>query len=95
MRRDKGLGPATGPDSADILDNALKREGFQVARAPSPWRLSMPGDAVLIRELARGSAAAVAEHQPDASWLEDWTRARLNATRVEVGHADILALPPR
>lgn len=95
MRREKGLGPATGPDSADMLEDALRREGFDVSRAPSSWRLAAPGDSALIRELARGSAASVAELQPYASWLEDWTRARLNATRVEIGHADMLALPPR
>jgi len=94
MRADKGLGPATGPESADILENAFKREGFEATRAPSPWRLSTPREAALIGELARGSAAAVAEVEPDAPWLESWTRVRMTASRVEIGHADILALPP-
>ncbi len=94
MRTDKGLGPAAGPQAPTLLEEALTRQGYQVTRAPSFWRLSAPQDSALIRELAYGSVSAVVEALGTPDWLDDWADARSHATRVEIGHADILALPP-
>jgi len=94
MRTDKGLGPAAGADASNLLERALRREGFTVSRFATPWRLSAPSDAGLIGELAKGAATAVAATKPGAPWLADWTKARIKAGRIEIGHADILALPP-
>lgn len=87
MRRDKGLGPALGPDAAAYLVKALGREGFAVVSAPSPWILTPPRDRALIAALSDGTA--------DATGASDaWRAARLSATRVEIGHLDIWATPP-
>ncbi len=92
-RRDKGLGPATGADAADVLQRALHAVGYDVYRASTPWRLKAADDAALIGELAKGAVAAVAEIVGDTPWLQDWSEARARATTVEIGHADLLALP--
>jgi SAM-dependent methyltransferase len=93
QRRDKGFGPALGPDSAGHLAAALSRRGWQVETAPAPWRLG-PGDRPLIAALADGSAAAVAETGAlDAATRAEWHAARRAAQEVEIGHIDLLALP--
>lgn len=92
QRREKGLGPALGPDAAGHAAAALRAAGFTVLTAPSDWRLSGPADAALIAALAEGSAEAVAPAlgAPAAAWRE----ARAAAAAVTIGHVDLLALPP-
>lgn len=93
QRRDKGFGPALGPDAAAHLAAALRARGREVLLAPSPWRLG-PGDGALVAALAEGAAAAVAETGAlDPATLALWRAARAGARRVEIGHLDLLALP--
>ncbi|HEU0221666.1 MAG TPA: class I SAM-dependent methyltransferase [Paracoccaceae bacterium] len=93
QRRDKGFGPALGPDAAAHLARALARRGWLVETAPSPWRLG-PAHRSLIAALADGAAEAVAETGAlDAATLAAWHQARRQAARVEIGHTDLLALP--
>jgi hypothetical protein len=94
QRRDKGLGPALGPDAAAYLAQALRAAGFSVMTAPSDWSLSPPADAALIAALASGSAEAVAPAIGREA-AREWQRARAAATSVTVGHRDIVALPAR
>ena len=97
QRRDKGLGPALGPDAVAYLRAALEQVGFSVQVAVSPWRLG-PADQALVAELVRGSAAAVAEgYGLDAAQLQAWQEFRLAHAGYGsciVGHLDLLALPP-
>lgn len=102
QRRDKGFGPALGPEAADALAEALHETGRTLRRAPSAWRLERPRDAALIEALATGSAAAVAEimadGRPEETGLDEeifaeWAAARVAAEAVLVGHEDLLALP--
>jgi hypothetical protein len=93
QRRDKGLGPALGPDAAARIAATLARAGYSIATAPSDWRLRPPGDAALIAALARACADAVAPALGNATATE-WQRARAAATEVTIGHQDVLALPP-
>lgn len=97
QRRDKGFGPALGPDAVACMQSALERAGFSVRLASSPWRLGA-GDQTLIAELVRGIASAVADgYGLDAARLQDWQEFRLaHATDggCMVGHLDLLALPP-
>lgn len=91
QRRDKGLGPAMGPDAAAALAAALQGAGFTVHEGESAWRLEAPRDAALIAALAEGSAGAV---RPALGARADvWLAARRSAARVLIGHRDILALP--
>jgi hypothetical protein len=94
QRRDKGLGPALGPDAAAHLAAALRGAGFEVLTAPSDWHLAPPADAALIAALALGSAEAVAPALGHAAAAE-WRRSRARAASVTIGHVDVLALPPR
>jgi SAM-dependent methyltransferase len=92
QRRDKGFGPAAGPDAPDAISEAFSRAGYAVQEGDSAWRLG-PSDATLVAELAAGFADAVRETgQVDSAMIDTW-RAITRAGAV-VGHADTLALPP-
>ncbi len=93
QRRDKGLGPALGPDAHAHLADRLSKLGYEVFEGSSDWKLKQPADAALIAALADGSAAAVAE-AVGADRADDWRAARVTAHRVTIGHRDLLALPP-
>ncbi|MEO1687922.1 MAG: class I SAM-dependent methyltransferase [Pseudomonadota bacterium] len=93
MRRDKGFGPALGGDAPAALAAALGG-ARRVTAAPSPWILTEK-DRALIEALSDGAAQAVAETGAltDAR-LSGWHAARRMAARAEIGHCDLLALPP-
>lgn len=93
QRRDKGLGPALGPEAHGALARALARRGFEVAEATSDWRLRPADNAPLIAALAQGTADAV-EPRLGGGPAREWLAARRGATEVTVGHRDLLALPP-
>lgn len=90
MGRDKGFGPALGPAAGPRLAEAMAARGYRVFTAESPWRLT-PGP--LLAELARGGAAAVAGRMPAEAHAR-WTAGRAGAASAEIGHLDVLALPP-
>jgi SAM-dependent methyltransferase len=91
QRRDKGLGPAAGPDAPATLSEAFSAAGYRVTEGDSAWRLG-PGDATLIAELAGSFAAAVAETGlVNASTIATWSA--LTRAGAVVGHTDTLALP--
>lgn len=94
QRRDKGLGPALGPDATDHLRSAFEAEGYGVMTGPSDWVLSQAEDADLIAALARGSADAVAPALGRETAAE-WHARRAQATHVTIGHQDLLAVPRR
>lgn len=92
--RDKGLGPALGPQAAAILAEILRARGYRVRVERSDWQLH-PKEAALQSELATGVAAAAKDCGCDA---EGWLQARLAAiaagvSSAVVGHVDLLALP--
>ena len=92
QRRDKGLGPALGPDAHGALAGRLDAAGFTVLEGRSDWRLEAPRDAALIAALAAGTGAAVAPALGPAAG--HWAEVRAGARTVTIGHADLLALPP-
>ncbi|HEX2555184.1 MAG TPA: class I SAM-dependent methyltransferase [Microvirga sp.] len=88
---DKGFGPSAGPGATAALRAAFEARGYRVRTGDSPWRL---GDGSLLRELAKGAAAAVRETgQVPEAVIEDWLKARLAAAACTIGHTDLLALP--
>lgn len=93
QHRDKGFGPAAGPDAADALARALDRNNYRVRREASPWLLDML-DTRLMRDLATGAAGAVRETGmvPETD-VANWLAARMNAHACEIGHIDIFATP--
>jgi SAM-dependent methyltransferase len=90
QRRDKGFGPALGPDAAAALATALRRRGYAVRLAPSPWRLGTE-QAELIAALAAGIAEAAAEEE--CALAPAWGQARRAARGCIVGHIDLFAVP--
>ena len=91
QRRDKGFGPAAGPDAPDALSEAFAAAGYAVQEGDSAWRLD-GGDAALIAELAAGFADAARETgQVDAPTIAAWRT--VIRTGAVVGHTDTLALP--
>ena len=96
--RDKGMGPALGPAAGPAAERAFREAGYDTRLLPSPWRLGAD-DASLARALIDGRGAAASEQRPeDAPLIRGWAERRRAtvATRfgLEVGHVDLLALPP-
>lgn len=99
QRRDKGFGPALGPDAALYAARAFRAAGYRVHLGRSPWRLG-PESSDLQRALIDGKAQAARKTSPDeCSTIDRWARRRHqaihNATaRLRVGHLDLFAEPP-
>jgi SAM-dependent methyltransferase len=97
QRRDKGLGPALGPDAHAYLAGRLRGLGYRVFEGTSDWVLQQPGDGALIAALAEGSADVVAGTIGGvigAGRTETWRAARTGASAVTIGHRDLFAFPP-
>jgi len=95
QRRDKGFGPAAGPQAAAQLAKALEESGYSVRQSPSPWRLDVRHKE-LIDALAQGSAQAVAQTgMVRPAQIASWQSARRDAASCVVGHADIFGVPIR
>jgi hypothetical protein len=98
QRRDKGLGPALGPDAASTAEALFRQRGYRTWLVTSAWRLR-PEEVSLGQTLVDGWAGAAAEECPaDAEALRTWaTRRRADLVRgdvrLTVGHQDLLALP--
>ncbi|WP_458097012.1 class I SAM-dependent methyltransferase [Roseomonas sp. WA12] len=99
--RDKGLGgPALGPDATRFMASTFRSEGFEVATAPSPWRIGAEQTRML-SDLTRGHAGAAMRQMPRAApAVRTWSAVRLaqarrGRLRAVVGHSDLLALPPK
>lgn len=93
QRGEKSFGPALGPDGAGYLADAMKRRGYRVTTARSPWRFG-PTDAELQRALVTGIARAAGELGVESA--DAWRARRVAAAsqvRCTVGHIDVLALP--
>ncbi len=95
QRRDKGLGPALGPDASACLAERFRAQGYELVMAQSPWQLG-PQDATLVAALIEGIASAVSGRL-SAEECDQWRAFRLQHVsqgRCIVGHTDLLALPP-
>jgi SAM-dependent methyltransferase len=106
QRRDKGLGPALGPQAAFTLAQQLRERGWRVQLARSDWWVQpvqsdeVPSRAeAMQRAMATGMARAAAEQAPEeAARVRAWQERRLAQAghgALRVGHVDLLALPPR
>lgn len=91
MLRDKGFGVAAGPLAPAHLADQFRLNGYTVLEGDSPWRLER-GDRMLIEELIRGHAFAVAETGiVDMKTIEAWVKVARNC--ADVGHIDTFAMP--
>lgn len=97
QRRDKGFGPALGPEAAQALERRLQRAGYRLRTARSDWQLDETHGA-LQEALLTGQAEAAHEAAPSLD-VEGWYERRLariadGRSRVRVGHRDHLAWRP-
>lgn len=96
QRRDKGMGPALGPDAATYLQSALANAGYRVRTADSPWRLGADQQA-LVEDLIGGIRNAAGNgHGLSEAALDQWQAFRLShagSGHALIGHVDVLALP--
>jgi SAM-dependent methyltransferase len=96
QRRDKGFGPARGPDAVSYLAGLLAARNCDVTLEPADWQLG-PDDRPLLEATLEGIIRAACEVVDDVS-LERWAglrRRQLAAgdLSVTIGHLDLLALP--
>ena len=99
QRRDKGFGPALGPDAALYAARAFRTAGYPIHLGRSPWRLG-PDRADLQRALVDGKAEAARKAAPaHASAIKRWGERRYRSiaagtARLRVSHLDLFAEPP-
>lgn len=98
QRRDKGLGPALGPDAASYIKTALENVGYNVQLGDSPWQLG-PEQKALVVDLITGIRNAVANgYGLSETDLNAWQAFRLlhaDSGQGFVGHIDVLAFPDK
>jgi len=94
QQRDKGFGPALGPDATERAAARLERLGFTVVRDRSDWALGRESTA-LQQQLLAGWAAASIEIEPGAAaTIAGWWERRLahvadGRSHIVVGHEDL------
>lgn len=97
QRRDKGLGPALGPDAPRHMRDRLTALGAKVSLVPSDWQIGRDGHA-LMAGFIDGVAEAASRSTPDeraavATWrLRRQKAIGDGALSITVGHQDLLAL---
>ena len=91
QKRDKGFGPAAGPDAADALSEAFSAAGYAVQEGDSAWRLGNGRRGADRRSRRRLAEAARETGLVDAPTIAAWRT--VIHTGAVVGHADTLALP--
>ena len=95
QRRDKGFGLALGPQAAAIALQHMASAGYQTLQTRSDWIIDGAQAAEMQRAMVEGMAAAALEQEPAARGaVQLWKARRLagvGATRLRVGHVDIVA----
>ena len=98
--REKGLGRALGGAAPDALRTAFARHRYNIAEAPSPWRLLPGAQQPLALALLDGWRTALLEQAPgEHDRILRWWRHRRAGVEtgelgIEVGHIDFYAEPP-
>jgi hypothetical protein len=97
QRRDKGFGPALGPEAAAKAVAMLTAAGYTTKQERSDWELR-PDARDLQRELVNGWAIAALEMAPEKqAIIESWRSRRLahidaGRSRMLVGHVDVAGI---
>ena len=100
QRRIKGLGRALGPEAPIVARTLFMEFGYDVLLRSTPWRLSGLTDQDLTLALVRGWIESAVEVLPEnVELIHAWGNRRCEEVRgneyeLEVGHYDLLALPP-
>lgn len=99
QRRDKGFGPALGPTAPAVAERLLAGAGYRLRSAHSDWQIGADEPELLMALIAGWIEAALELEPAASSRLQGWQQARQaqiarGDLRVQVGHRDIIALPP-
>ena len=93
QHRDKGFGPAAGPDACELMAEAFRKSGFAISTGDSSWVLDAR-HSELRMALAEGTAGAVGETgRIEPAALAAWLAARRAAQSARIGHQDLWARP--
>jgi SAM-dependent methyltransferase len=97
QRRDKGFGPALGPEAPRYMQARLASLGASVILADSSWRVAGDGRDLLAAFLDGMAEAATRAAPADATAIAGWRRRRESqiangSLSLTVGHQDLLAL---
>jgi len=104
QRRDKGFGPALGPDAAKSALELFAARGIPVTSGGSDWHF-LDTEIEVQRMLVEGWASAAEQQLSDeqqsneAGMIAHWRERRLadiegGRVKIVVGHVDLFALPP-
>ena len=97
QKRDKGFGPALGPDAPSRVVDLLSAAQYQLRYEASDWHLG-EASPQLQQQLIDGWASAASEIAPDRrERLDDWRRRRhahvnSSRSRLLVGHVDVAGI---
>jgi hypothetical protein len=93
--RDKGFGPALGPQARDFALAQLAQAGYASTVARSDWHMAGEPGASMRRAMIDGIAAAALEQDPSMqARVRAWQARRtagIGHSSLLVGHVDILA----
>lgn len=94
QHRDKGFGPALGPQAPAIALQHLASAGYETRQTQTDWLIDGAGSAAMQLAVIEGTAAAALEQEPSAQGVvASWKARRVasaGATRLRVGHTDIM-----
>lgn len=97
QKRDKGFGPALGPDATERAMELLSAAGYETKQEQSDWNLTA-GTETVQRELVSGWADAASDIAPERKTaLAGWRSRRLahidqGRSRIVVGHVDVAGI---
>lgn len=100
QKRDKGFGPALGPDAGARAVQLMTAAGYTVRQQRTDWKLTADMRPMHL-ELINGWAAAASEIAPaSAESIAAWRERRIahvdaGRCRIVVGHVDVAAVPGR
>ncbi len=97
QQRDKGFGPALGPQAPAFALAQLARAGYGSTAARTDWHIAGEQASPMQRAMIDGIAAAALEQDPSTqARVRAWQARRtagIDHSRLLVGHVDILATP--
>lgn len=97
QHRDKGFGPALGPQAPAVALAQLAQAGYRSTAARSDWQVAGATGSPMLRAMIDGIAGAALEQAPSMhERVHAWQAGRIASierSRLRVGHVDILATP--
>jgi hypothetical protein len=98
QRRDKGFGPALGPEAATRAVQAFERVGYRVISGASDWAFEPPDHEIQLQVLGGWALAANELDELPAPAIAAWLERRRDLlmqdrSQMRVGHVDLFAMP--